>query len=349
MVFRTPAIPYRAWVMRLRAPALVTALLCALVGACFASTASASSPTAPLTAVQNADGTRSLRWELRGSSDSINILPHLRCGADPTASGVFAGSSIPCIWLVDHKAPFTDGPEGCPSTGQSYASWRCDMRLYRDITVDGSAAGEDSLIMFNTKPDGGSGICAWIPLALRLGSGKGTVQAADGCRERIVCEPGYSGTVNADTLDIVSGCRSTTKKAATGPIGTGADGDAGSGSGGGGSTGGVDLKSCAGANSGRKGDSPLYSVEVKKKGRRGMYVRVYMRRAVPITVEVRLKQRSGTKIVRWIPRCAKRGANWITFNDATGGQSSRRQYRVFVRSTNSTYPLRSSYETLPRG
>lgn len=348
MALRFLHIPYRAGVMRPRALALVTALLCVLAGA-VASPASAAAPTAPLTAVQNADGTRSLRWELRGSSNSINILPHLRCGADATSSGVFAGSSIPCIWLVDHKAPFTDGPEGCPSTGQSYASWRCDMRLYRDITVDGADAGEESLIMFNTKPAGGSGICAWIPLALRLSSGKGTVQAADGCRERIVCEPGYLGKVNADTLDIVTGCRSTTKKATSGPVGTGAT-DTGSGSGGSGSSsGGVDLKSCTGANSGKKGNSPLYSVEVKKKGRRGMYVRVSMRRAVPITVEVRVKQRNGSKIVRWIPRCAKRGTNWITLNDATGGQSSRRQYRVIVKSTNSTYPLRSAYETLPRG
>lgn len=335
--------------MRPRALALITFLFCVLAGVA-SSTASAAAPTAPLSAVQNADGTRSLHWELEGSSDSINILPHLRCAPDPTSSGVFAGSSIPCIWLVDHKAPFTDGPEGCLSTGQSYASWRCDMRLYRDITVDGAGAGEDSLIMFNTKPDGGSGICAWIPLALRLGSGKGTVQAADGCRERIVCEPGYGGKVNADTLDIVTGCRNTTKKAASGPIGTGAensDSDSGSGSSSG-NTGGVDLQSCAGAGSGKKGDSPLYSVEVKKKGRRGMYVRVYMRRAVPITVEVRMKQRSGTKIVRFAARCAKRGANFITFPNATGGAKSRRQYRVFVRSANSTYPLRSAYETLPR-
>lgn len=345
---RTLHIPYRARVMRPRALALVTALFCVLAGMA-TSTASASAPTAPLSAVQNSDGTRSLHWKLQGSSDSINILPHLRCGVDPTSSGVFAGSSIPCIWIVDHKAPFTDGPEGCPSTGQEYASWRCDMRLYRDITVDAAEAGESSLIMFNTKPAGGSGICAWIPLALRLSSGKGTVQAADGCQERIVCEPGYSGKVNADTLDIVSGCRSTTKKAASGPIGTGSEsGGSDSGSSGSGSPGGIDLKSCAGASSGRKGNSPLYSVEVKKKGRRGMYVRVYMRRAVPITVEVRVKKRGGTKIVRWLPRCAKSGANWFTLNDATGGQSSRRQYRVYVRSANSTYPLRSSYETLPR-
>ena len=341
--------------MRPRLLALLAAAFVATLGLA-AGPASAAPPRAPLTAVQNSDGTRSLQWDLRGTSDSINILPHLRCGVDGTATGVFAGSAIPCIWIVDHKAPFTAGPDGCASTGQEYASWRCDMRLYRDITVDAAEAGESSLIMFNTKPDGGSGICAWIPLALRLGSGKGTVQANDGCRERIVCEAGYGGTVNADALDLVSGCRSVKRSGSSAPIGTGASGGSGdddggssgsSGSSSGGSSG-LDLSKCTGASSGRKGDSPLYSVEVKARGKRGMRIRVYMRRAVPITVEVRMKKRSGTRVVRWVPKCAKRGENWISLPNATGGAKERRQYRVYVRSNNSTYPLRSAYETLPR-
>ena len=333
--------------MRPRVLALVTVALLLLAGVS-ASTASASAPTAPLTAVANSDGTSSLRWDLRGTSDSINILPHLRCGPDPAATGTFAGSRIPCIWLVDHKAPLSAAPPGCPSTGQDYASWRCDMRLYRDVTVNAAETGESSLIMFNTKPAGGSGICAWIPIALRLGGGKGTVQAADGCPERIVCAAGYEGRVNADELDVLVGCRNTS----TADIGAPVSGDEPAGGGGSGSSsgskGGVDLSKCTGASSGRKGDSPLYSVLVKPRGRRGMIVYVSMRRAVPITVEVRMRTSGGSKVVRWIPRCASRGTNVIRFPNATGGARSKRRYKVIVRSANSTYPLVSSYETLPR-
>lgn len=334
--------------MRPRLLALLALGLLAALGLA-AGPASAASPRAPLTAVQNADGTRSLRLELQGTSDSINILPHLRCGVDQTATGVFAGSSIPCIWMVDHKAPFTSGPEGCPSTGQEYASWRCDMRLFRDVTIDAAEAGESSLIMFNTKSAGGSGICAWIPLALRTGSGKGTVQANDGCRERIVCSAGYDGQINADALDVVTGCKNVKRSGSSAPIGTGAGSSSGGSGGDNGSNGGsgLDLSQCTGAGSGKKGDSPLYSVEVKKRGRRGMRIRVYMRRAVPITVEVRVKTRSGSQVVRSVPRCATRGENWVTVPNATTS-SGRRNYRVYVRSNNSTYPLRSSYEALPR-
>lgn len=342
---------YRGGVQRSVVPALLTVLVLALVGV-GAAPASAAAPTAPLTTIDNADGTRSLHWELRGTSDSINVLPHLRCGPDPAATGTFAGDSIPCIWIVDHKAPLTEGPAGCPSTGQAYASWRCDMRLFRDIVIDGAQAGESSLIMFNTKPAGGSGICAWIPLALRLSSGRGTVQAADGCPERIVCAPGYSGVVNSDALDTVLGCPTVSRSPISAPVGTGSSGGSGDsggsddgGSGGGDS--GLDLSGCAGARSGKKGDSPLYSVEIKARGKRGMRVRVYMRRAVPVTVEVRMKTSSGTRLVRSTPRCARRGANFISYSDVTA-TSSRRNYRVFVRSENSTYPLRSSYEALPR-
>jgi hypothetical protein len=346
---------YRSAVLRRGALALFTLVLLAVSGA-LAGPAAATSPTAPLTAVQNDDGTQSLHWELQGTSDSINILPHLRCAADPAATGVFAGSTIPCIWLVDHKAPLVAGPADCPSTGQEYASWRCDMRNYRDIVVDGAQAGESSLIMFNTKPAGGSGICASIPLALRLGAGKGTVQASDGCQERIVCAAGYGGKINADALDIVTGCKNVSKSGVTAPVGAGAGGDdsgsgggsgSGSGSGSGGGSG-FDFSKCTGAGSGKKGDSPLYSVEVKARGKRGMYVRVYMRRAVPIKVTVHMKQSRGTKVVRYAPRCAKAGANFINFPNATGGAKSRRRYRVLVQSDTRTYPLRSAYAVLPR-
>ncbi|MEV4420630.1 hypothetical protein AB0L40_11750 [Patulibacter sp. NPDC049589] len=329
--------------LRPRALALLTVALLALAGLA-AGPAAASAPTAPLTAVQNADGTQSLHWSLEGTSDSINVLPHLRCAADPLAGGVFAGSSVPCIWLVDHKAPLTAGPEGCPPTGNDDASWRCDMRLFRDLTIDAARAGESSLIMFNTKPDGGSGLCAWIPLAVRLGPGKGAVQAADGCRERIVCAAGYAGKISADTLDVVSGCKSVSRTDTAAPVGTGSTTE-GSGSSGSSK---VDLTTCPGAGSGKKGNSPLYSVQVKPRGKRGSRVLVTMRRAAPITVEVRVKRRSGTKVVRWTPRCAKAGRNVVVFTDATNGQHARRNYQVVVRSPNSTYPLRSSYETLPR-
>lgn len=344
-MFRDAAIAYRSGAMRPRLLALLTVAFACGLGVIVGS-ASAASPRAPLTDVQNADGTRSLHWELQGSSDSINILPHLRCGVDGSATGVFAGSSIPCIWLVDHKAPFVPGPEGCPSTGQQYASWRCDMRLFRDITVDAAESGESSLIMFNTKSAGGSGVCAWIPLALRMGSGKGTVQANDGCRERIICSDGYGGVINADALDVVTGCPNVKRSGTSAPAGTGAGSSSG-GSGGGSGGSGLDLSRCAGAGSGKKGDSPLYSVEVKKRGKRGMRIRVYMRRAVPVTVEVRVRTRSGSRVVRSIPRCAARGENWVTVPNATSS-GSRRNYRVYVRSNNSTYPLRSSYEALPR-
>jgi hypothetical protein len=326
-------------VIRRRVVASTLLVLLALAGV-LAGPASAAGPTAPLTAVANGDGTQSLHWDLRGSSDSINVLPHLRCAADPTATGVFAGSTVPCLWLVDHKAPSLAGPAGCPGTGEAYASWRCDMRLYRDATIDAAATGESSLINFNTKANGGSGICAWIPVALRLGGGKGTILAADGCRERISCATGYSGTVNADTLDVVQGCRTVSRTATNGPVAGGGDASSGSTS--------VDLSKCAGASSGKKGSSPLYSVMVKTRGSRGMDIRVTMRRAVPITVEVRVKASGGSKVVRSVARCAKAGSNRVVVPDATGGAKARRQYQVIVRSANSTYPLRSAYETLPR-
>lgn len=308
--------------------------------------AAASAPTAPLVAVANADGTSTLHWTLAGSSDSVNVLPHLRCAADPTASGPFAGARVPCVWLVDHKAPPGAAPAGCPSTGNVYASWRCDMRRFRDLVVDAAAKGERSVIQFNTKAKGGSGVCAWIPVAVRLGGGTGALEAADGCPERISCAAGYAGTVRADTgFDVVVGCRKLTRVGAGGA----AKSSTGSGSGSSGTKAGVaDLSTCAGFGEGKGGESPLWDVRTTKRGRRGMVIRVGMRRAAPITVEVRRKASSGTTLVRAINVCAKAGSNRVVVADATGGVTSRRNYRVVVSSPVSKYPLVSSFETLPR-
>jgi hypothetical protein len=79
-----------------------------------------------------------------------------------------------------------------------------------------------------------------------------------------------------------------------------------------------------------------------------MTIYVAMRRAVPIRVLVRMKSRGGSGVVREIRRCAHRGTNLVTVPDATGGARARHNYGVVVRSPNSTYPLRSSWEVLPR-
>jgi hypothetical protein len=321
---------------------------CALLLVAFAvgiglpGSAAASSPSAPLVAQPNADGTQTLHWTLRGSSDAINVLPHLRCAADPLAAAPFAGSKVPCVWLVDHKAPLIAGPAGCPATGQAYASWRCDMRLFRDLVIDAAPAGERSLVMFNTKAKGGSGICAWLPVAVRLGGGTGSVDAADGCPERISCPAAYAGTVRADqTFDVVTGCRKVTRVAA--PAAT-----AGTAQGTSTKTGVSDLSTCKGSGDGRDGESPLSDVRTAKRGRRGMDVRITLRRAAPVTVAVRRRAAGGTQLVRSIGVCAKAGSNRVTVADATGGVAARRRYRVVVTSPLSTYPLVSSYETLPR-
>jgi hypothetical protein len=310
----------------------------ALVGA--PAVSGASAPAAPLTAQPNADGTQTLHWALKGSSDAINVLPHLRCAADPLAAAPFAGAKVPCVWLVDHKAPLTAGPAGCPATGQAYASWRCDMRLFRDLVIDAAAAGERSIVMFNTKAKGGSGVCAWLPVALRLGAGTGSVDAADGCPERISCPAAYAGTVTADkAFDVVTGCKKVVFAGAT-PAKAPAKSST--------TTGVQDLTACEGYRERPSGESPLWDVRNTKRGRRGMSIRVTMRRAAPITVEIRRKTAKGTQVVRSVGVCAKAGANGVTIADATGGVAGRRRYRVVVSSTVSKYPLVSSYETLPR-
>jgi hypothetical protein len=324
----------------------IVVLLAALAGpAMLAAPAGASAPAAPLVAQPNGDGTSSLQWTLAGSSDSVNVLPHLRCAADPAAAGPFAGAKVPCVWLVDHKAPALTAPAGCPSTGRPYASWRCDMRRFRDLVIDAAARGERSVIQFNTRAKGGSGVCAWIPVAVRLGGGGGALEAADGCPERISCAAGYAGTVQADkAFDVVVGCRKVTLVGA----GRSSGSTGGSGSGAGTTTGVTDLSTCAGFGEGTGGESPLWDVRTTKRGRRGMNVRVTMRRAAPITVEVRRKTSRGTALVRAINACAKAGPNRVTVADATGGVRSRRNYRVVIASPVSKYPLVSSYETLPR-
>lgn len=325
---------------------VIAVLLAAFAGAlAFAGPAGATAPTAPLVAEPHPDGTSTLHWTLAGSSDSVNVLPHLRCAADPAAVAPFAGARVPCVWLVDHKAPALAAPAGCPSTGNAYASWRCDMRRFRDLVIDAAAKGERSVIQFNTKAKGGSGVCAWIPVAVRLGGGTGALDAADGCPERISCAAGYAGTVRADKgFDVIVGCR----KVAMVGAGASSGSAAGSGSGSGTKTGVADLSTCAGFGEGKGGESPLWDVRTTKRGRRGMNVRVTMRRAAPITVEVRRKAASGTTLVRTINVCAKAGPNRVVVSDATGGVRSRRNYRVVIASPVSKYPLVSSYETLPR-
>ncbi len=311
-----------------------------LGGGALAASAPAAAPTAPLVAVPHADGSQSLQWTLRGSSDQVNVLPHLRCAADPTAAGLFAGARLPCIWLVDHLAPAEAGPLGCPTTGNDYASWRCDMRLYRDLTIEAAYPGQRSLVQFNPKANGGSGVCAWIPIALRVNGGEGQIEAADGCPQRISCAAGSKGQVTADAFDTVSGCpkvvRSTT--------GGGSGSSSGSGSG----SSGVDPATCAGAGAKPMRTSPLYDVRSTARGRRGMNIQVRLRRAVPFTVEIRRVIRGGSVVVRSVTRCGRADVNRITIPDATAGRRAAANYRIVVRSPRSSYPLRSSTERLPR-
>lgn len=332
-------------------------------------------PTALLTATPNAGGLPTLDWSLRGSSDQINVLPNLKCQLGPAGSTPQFPASDPCLWLVDHLAPPPSAtPAGClpsrePDSGgiPHYASWRCDTRQFRDVVIRAAQSAADrSFVMFNTPATGGSGVCATIPVTVLLGDGSGELQAADGCGQTIRCEAGYRGTVKSDPLDALTGC------ATSPPSPGGSGGGSGGSSGGGGSTSGPGTggggskvppatgsaaarkkaetgKACPGASSGRKGNSPLYSVYIKARSKRGMKIYVHMRRAVPITVDVRMR-RSGRspKIVRWVARCAKKGSNLITLPNATGGAKNRRNYKVYVKSPNSTYPLRSSWEALPR-
>ncbi len=305
---------------------LALALLLSSVGAARAAPASST-----LSARPNADGTTSLAWTLRGTSDEINVLPHLRCPADPTADGPFAGAAVPCLWIVDHEAAYVPGPDGCVAVDGRLASWRCDMRRFRDVTIDAAEAGESSLIMFNTLAGGGSGVCAWIPLAVRLGSGTGEVRAADGCPQVISCAAGYAGTITRDRFDRVTGCR-TVKGTASGsstPTTT-------------------DAAQCGASATERTASSPLERVAVALLGRRGMRIAVRLRRAVRLHVDIEARGSGGWRRVRRIERCGRAGANVVRVNDATGGRRGARNYRVVVRSPASAYPLRSSWTTLPR-
>lgn len=344
------------------------------------------SPTALLTATDNQAGTRTLEWSLQGSSDRINVLPNLRCDLGPEKTWSYLDPTEPCLWLADEGSPVqTAAPADCvparkPDSGgppTTFASWRCDMRRFRDLVIRAAQHSNDrSVVMFNSPATGGSGVCATIPITVQLGQGYGELQAADNCPQTIRCEGAYTGTVRSDAIDTVTGC------AGHGGSGSGGSGGAGGSSGGGGGSGGGSRSpgtggggsalppapgsvsgtkkqssqkqsgagsSCPGASSGNKGDSPLYSVYIKARGKRGMKVYVHMRRAVPITVDVRMRRNGRTpKVVRWVSRCAKKGTNVITFPNATGGAKNRRNYKVYVKSPNSTYPLRSSWEALPR-
>lgn len=337
-------------------------------------------PTSVLSAVANGTARPTLEWSLHGSSDQINVLPHLRCELGPAGSSPQFPQDDPCLWLVDHLAPPpTASPAGCVASREPdsagpapYASWRCDMRAFRDVVIHAAGNVDDrSFVMFNTTANGGSGKCATIPVTVVLGQGYGELQAADGCPQMVRCAPGYAGTVRSDVTDTVLGC--PTGGGAQGGGGAPSDGGAPSGapgSGGGAQAGGGASaaggssssgsggsssrrsvgKQCPGASSGRAGNSPLYSVLIRPRGKRGMRIYVHMRRAVPITVDVRMRRGGGRtpKIVRWVARCAKKGTNVITLPNATGGAQQRRNYKVYVKSPNSTYPLRSAWEALPR-
>lgn len=338
--------------LRQRIAVLLTLALTGLFATPAAATA-ATQPGSAISAVPQANGNPVLYWSLTGSSDEINVLPHLRCPNDPAANPLFSPSTIPCVWLVDHKAPRNAGaPAACVTQPEAYASERCDMRAYSGLVIDAAQeSGDRTLMMFNPKSNGGSGVCAWIPITVRLGDGTGEIRAQDGCIERIDCAAGYRGTVYADTADVVRGCAAVKRSGSST-----SSGGSSSGSGSPGSSGRSDARpgrnvepaTCTGAKSGKRGQSPLYSVYNKARGKRGMVVYVHMRRAVPITVEIRMRTSSGSKIVRWISRCARKGKNVYTFPNATGGAKQRQAYRVIVRSPNSTYPLIASWETLPR-
>jgi hypothetical protein len=343
-------------------------------------------PTSLLTTIESEDGKPTLDWSLRGSSDRINVLPNLRCALGPEGSHDQFPATDPCLWLVDHLAPVPDStPPGCISSREPdsggpapYASWRCDMRVFQDLVIRAAQNANDrSFVMFNAPSSGGSGVCATIPITVLLGHGYGELQAADGCPQTIRCEADYAGTVRSDSGDTVTGCSGGS--GGTGGAGSGGSGGSGGGAGGSGGSGGAGGSgsggggssvpaapgsgskkpsgtgstsgkgsACPGASSGKKGNSPLYSVYIKPLGKRGMKIYVHMRRAVPITVDVRMRTSSGAKVVRWVSRCAKKGNNVITLPNATGGAKARRNYRVYVKSPNSTYPLRSSWEALPR-
>ncbi len=344
------------------------------IGALLAPVALAAASSAPLTAVGNPDGSRTLAWSLQGSSDRINVLPNLRCDLGPAMASSYLDPTDPCLWLADELSPLPAlTPAGClaankPNVGgpASFASWRCDMREFRDVVIDAAQnAGDRSFVMFNTPATGGSGRCATIPITVRLGAGEGELQADDGCVQTIVCA-GFRGTVKHDAQDVVSGCSTPASGGGSAPDGARGGGSStpvSSGSGEGASatstssgvstakkTSSTTGKQCPGASSGTKGNSPLYSVLVRAQGKRGMKIYVHLRRAVPITVDVRMRRGNGRtpKIVRWVSRCGKKGTNVITFPNATGGAQNRRNYRVYVKSPNSTYPLRSSWEALPR-
>jgi hypothetical protein len=376
MAFPHLSVPYDPAVLRRLSLAFLVA---SLLVVSLASAGTASAATASLSWIEDDDGKPALDWSLEGSSDQINVLPNLRCELGPEGSWPQFPASDPCVWLVDHLAPLPDGfVPGCipsrePGVGgpAPYASWRCDMRVFRELVIHAAQTANDrSVVMFNTTANGGSGVCATIPITVKLGSGTGELQARDGCVQRIECSA-YRGIVQSDPADVLVGCPTTPPSGGSGG-GTGG-GSSGPGTGGGGSkapagsgsglppapgsasssagdkaaTGG---KACPGASSGRKGASPLYSVLVRARGKRGMKVYVHLRRAVPITVDVRIKRGHGRtpKVVRWVSRCGKKGTNLITFPNATGGAKDRRNYRVYVKSPNSTYPLRSSWEVLPR-
>jgi hypothetical protein len=332
-------------------------LTLALAGAAAvpATASAANPPSAAVSALPQADGSHILYWSLTGSSDEVNVLPHLRCAADPSANPLFSPATIPCIWIVDHKAPRNAAPTAaCASQPEAYASERCDMRAYSGVLIDAAQqAGDRTVMMFNTKPNGGSGVCAWIPITVRLGDGTGEVRAQDGCVQRIDCAAGYRGTVYADAADVVRECAAVKRSAASASSSDGAsEGSSSSGSPSRGSDArpgkNVEAATCTGAKSGERGQSPLYSVYNKPRGKRGMVVYIQMRRAVPITVEIRMRKSGGSKVVRWISRCARKGKNVYTFPNATGGAKQRQAYRVIVRSPNSTYPLLGGWETLPR-
>lgn len=353
----------------IRRPRLAFLVATLLASALALAPAAAGAPSAPLTVV---DGSRTLDWSLRGSSDQINVLPNLRCELGPAGSWPQFPSSDPCVWLVDHLAPLPAAtPDGCiasrePGVGgpARYASWRCDMRRFDALVIRAAQTSDDrSFVMFNTPATGGSGVCATIPITVRLGRGTGELQAADDCVQRIVCAAGYRGKVRSDSIDVVSGCGSSSSPGGSGSGSGGSTGSSGSGggsgeppaSGSGSRSPGAKQPSgrggqCPGAASGRRGNSPLYSVLIRARGKRGMKIYVHLRRAVPITVDVRMRRGGGRtpKIVRWVSRCAKKGTNVISLPNATGGAQQRRNYRVYVKSPNSTYPLRSAWEALPR-
>ncbi|MFA4930000.1 MAG: hypothetical protein WC558_15900 [Patulibacter sp.] len=124
-----------------------------------------------------------------------------RATVELTWPGPEACGGALCVELGNGLAVAADRV-GCLSLGRATFGVRCGLNGIRTLRVVGS--GNLPVVVNSTAPAAG---CPPIDVVIAQGSSNGATNVQDGCRQTVECAVYYSGTVHADSTDVVAdGC-----------------------------------------------------------------------------------------------------------------------------------------------